>query len=339
MPRKGRSGWVIFLFQACGCEAIHNLALAQQRVDILSILKFSTLEMKLKGERTLSLSSGNAMIEGTIKDHGFSRKNLFEMKGLRFADRSIPRLKSRSSIDYQKGEVAIRNLMIEMEDLRLSANHVTITVPQIKTDSHVEIRSMHAAYRSTKALLKEGDFHLTFSPSEKGASGDLRFSAENILSQGITFSHLSGSGRFDDKNFSVNIAGAEVAGGRIKVALCGRASESLFPIRTTFLAENIDLRAILNAASKSIKLPHHIVGDEKLLTPDQKRVVTVENGNRKTVINGMAKAILTINRVPENEQNLNQVMPQAVEQFATIRRESAKKGWWIQASDGNWLRK
>lgn len=82
-----------------------------------------------------------------------------------------------------------------------------------------------------------------------------------------------------------------------------------------------------------------IIRDEKLLTPDQKKVISAENENRKTVINGMAKAIIRINRVPENEQNLKQVMPQAVEQFAAIRRESAKKGWWIQASDGNWSRK
>jgi len=82
-----------------------------------------------------------------------------------------------------------------------------------------------------------------------------------------------------------------------------------------------------------------IARDEKLLTPNQKNVVAAENGNRRTVINGMAKAIIRINRVPENEQNLKQVMPQAVEQFASIRREAAKKGWWIQSSDGNWIRK
>ena len=63
-----------------------------------------------------------------------------------------------------------------------------------------------------------------------------------------------------------------------------------------------------------------VVRDEKLLTPDQKKLVSAENENRKTVINGMAKAIIRINRVPENEQNLKQVMPQAVEQFAAIRQ-------------------
>jgi hypothetical protein len=82
-----------------------------------------------------------------------------------------------------------------------------------------------------------------------------------------------------------------------------------------------------------------IFREEELLTPDQKKLVSAENENRKTIINGMAKAIIRINRAPENEQNLKQVMSQAVERFASIRRESAKKGWWIQSPDGNWSRK
>jgi hypothetical protein len=82
-----------------------------------------------------------------------------------------------------------------------------------------------------------------------------------------------------------------------------------------------------------------VVRDEKQLTPDQKKIIAAENEDRKTVINGMARAIIRINRVPENDQNLKQVMPQAVEQFAAIRRETAKKGWWIQAPDGNWGKK
>ena len=40
-----------------------------------------------------------------------------------------------------------------------------------------------------------------------------------------------------------------------------------------------------------------------------------------------------------NEKNLNQVKPQAVEQFAAIRRSSANSGWWVQDEYGNWVRK
>ena len=78
---------------------------------------------------------------------------------------------------------------------------------------------------------------------------------------------------------------------------------------------------------------------EKALPPADRNIVEIENANRRTVINGMARAIIRINRVPENEENLKQVMPQATEQFAAIRRDSATKGWWIQSPDGNWVRK
>ena len=78
---------------------------------------------------------------------------------------------------------------------------------------------------------------------------------------------------------------------------------------------------------------------EGTLSDNDKKLVEQENENRRTVMKGMAKAIIRINRVPENETNLSQVMPQAVEQFASIRRDSAKKGWWVQDSLGNWTRK
>ncbi len=82
-----------------------------------------------------------------------------------------------------------------------------------------------------------------------------------------------------------------------------------------------------------------VVRDEKLMTPEGKRLADMENGNRRTVMNGMARAIIRINRVPENESNLKQVLPQAVDQFAALRRDSSKKGWWIQDQYGNWARK
>jgi uncharacterized protein YdbL (DUF1318 family) len=82
-----------------------------------------------------------------------------------------------------------------------------------------------------------------------------------------------------------------------------------------------------------------LVAREKTLTPADKKLVDMENENRQTVMKGMARAIIRINRVQENAANLNQVMPQAVAQFAALRRDSAKKGWWIQNPDGNWVKK
>jgi len=82
-----------------------------------------------------------------------------------------------------------------------------------------------------------------------------------------------------------------------------------------------------------------LVVREKTLTSADKKLVDIENEDRKTVMKGMAKAIIRINRLPETQENLNQVMPQAIEQFAGVRRDSAKKGWWIQDASGNWTKK
>jgi uncharacterized protein YdbL (DUF1318 family) len=78
---------------------------------------------------------------------------------------------------------------------------------------------------------------------------------------------------------------------------------------------------------------------EKALSPADQKLVDMENENRKTVMNGMARAIIRINRAQETPENLKQVLPQAVAQFAAIRRDSAKKGWWVQSAEGNWGRK
>ncbi|MBF0507213.1 MAG: DUF1318 domain-containing protein [Nitrospirae bacterium] len=82
-----------------------------------------------------------------------------------------------------------------------------------------------------------------------------------------------------------------------------------------------------------------LVPREGTMSPADRQLVDIVNKDRKIVINGMAKAIVRINRQPENPDTLQQVIPQATEQFATIRRDSAKKGWWIQDSNGIWSKK
>jgi len=78
---------------------------------------------------------------------------------------------------------------------------------------------------------------------------------------------------------------------------------------------------------------------ESTLSPEDTKIMENENENRRTVIRGMAKAIVRVNRVPETPENMSQVTPQATEQFAKLRRDAAKKGWWIQDANGNWSRK
>jgi hypothetical protein len=68
-------------------------------------------------------------------------------------------------------------------------------------------------------------------------------------------------------------------------------------------------------------------------------VVQAENNNRKTVITNMARAILRINKQPENKNTMKQVIGKAAATFAETKRDQAKAGWWIQLGNGRWVQK
>lgn len=67
--------------------------------------------------------------------------------------------------------------------------------------------------------------------------------------------------------------------------------------------------------------------------------VEQENANRSTVIWAMARAIVEINNQPVNTDTIKQVLDKAASQFAAVRRDAARPGWWIQTSGGDWVKK
>lgn len=69
------------------------------------------------------------------------------------------------------------------------------------------------------------------------------------------------------------------------------------------------------------------------------KLVEEENKDREVIMNGMTKAIVKLNKQEPSASNLAKVKPQASETFASIRREKAHPGWWIQLPDGTWKQK
>lgn len=69
------------------------------------------------------------------------------------------------------------------------------------------------------------------------------------------------------------------------------------------------------------------------------KLVQEENKDRDVIMNGMAKAILKLNKQEPTSANLARVKPQASETFASLRRDEAQPGCWIQLPDGTWKQK
>jgi hypothetical protein len=229
--------------------------------NVTSLLNLSPLEMESYGGEPLRLENVLVMMEGTMKGGTFSGKNSLEIKGLRFAGRLFPWFKSSSGIDYKENEVNLRDLRIETEETKSSAASLRITIPNTKRDYTVEIKGADAAYRTGEAAIKQADLFVGMRQDPKTISGDLRFSAGNIALQGMVFTQVVGEGRFDEKNFSINISRADFSGGRIRFTSDGRTPENPFPIKVKFNAEGINLGTLPKSAQKSLKLPFSLVGD------------------------------------------------------------------------------
>jgi hypothetical protein len=69
------------------------------------------------------------------------------------------------------------------------------------------------------------------------------------------------------------------------------------------------------------------------------KLVQEENKDREVIMNGMARAILKLNKQEATSSNLAKVRPQATDTFASLRRDEAQPGWWIQLPDGAWKQK
>ena len=78
---------------------------------------------------------------------------------------------------------------------------------------------------------------------------------------------------------------------------------------------------------------------DKAKLGDGQAVVDGENRNRKTVITGMARAILKINHQQETSSSLNQVLGKAAASYATTKQDAAQTGWWIELPNGRWVQK
>lgn len=78
---------------------------------------------------------------------------------------------------------------------------------------------------------------------------------------------------------------------------------------------------------------------DKAKAAGKEELVKAENDNRKTVITGMAKAILKVNKQPVTDAGVKQVLGKAAATYAATKQDGAKSGWWVQLPNGRWVQK
>ncbi len=99
------------------------------------------------------------------------------------------------------------------------------------------------------------------------------------------------------------------------------------------------LNALRDSGAVGLSSQGLIIVRDNAKLGDKQGLVKAENESRKTVISGMAKAILKINKQPATQANVNQVLGKAAATYAEIKRDEARPGWWVQLANGRWVQK
>jgi hypothetical protein len=233
------------------------------RMAMKSSVDLSPLQVKIKDRDTLSLGQSAVTVDGTIEGGTLSGKASVRMKQAQYSNHTIPELRSNMRIEYGKEETLLKDLVIETQDWKSSAARIRITAPGKDAGYTLDMKGLDVHLPGKEARLKQCDLNLALRPEGRSISGDIRFSAGEIAFQGILSANVSGVGRFDDRNFSMEISRAQVFGGRLKLLAHGRTSDGPFPVKSSFAAEDADLAAISKAVPKMAKLPYRIEGGLK----------------------------------------------------------------------------
>lgn len=99
------------------------------------------------------------------------------------------------------------------------------------------------------------------------------------------------------------------------------------------------INALFDSGAVGLNKQGRLTVRDKAKLGGNEALVNAENESRKTVITGMAKAIVKITKQPVTDTGTKEMLGKAAETFADTKREAAKPGWWIESPDGRWAQK
>ena len=159
--------------------------------------------------------------------------------------------------------IIAEDLLIETEGLKISSGRSTLIMPGEKGPLVFDATDVNVSYPEKKTSVKQMECNLKLNAGEKAVSGEFIFSIEKIIFEDVSSGVISGSGRFDGKEFHVAIPRLEVPRGNIRLTAGGRISGGPFPVDIQADAENIDMGVISRVASGFNKFPYNLSGDIK----------------------------------------------------------------------------
>jgi hypothetical protein len=234
-----------------------------EKIAVISGLHLSPLKVRTGGGTLFSVGGLDSSVEGTLAgDLSFAGKARLEMKSLAYAENNFPGLVAGFDIAYQENLVSVRDLKIDSERIKASLESMDVRTDKKGASYAVRVSGMGAMYPEKELVLNSASLVLDLRRDRKGSAGHLVFSAGEIIFQGIRSKAISGNAHFDEKEFSVDVSGADAAGGSVTLNALGKVPKGPFPVKAEIDLRDIDL-GDLSRASLFRKLPCSVTGSLK----------------------------------------------------------------------------
>lgn len=204
-------------------------------------------ELKLSGGRKMSVK---AVASAKVLKAGDILKKPVEIKLL-------------MNTQVTPENIVAEDLLIETEELKILSGRSRLIMHAEKGPLVFDAKDVDVSYPKKKTSVKQMECNLKLNVGEKAVSGEFIFSIEKFIFEDISSGVISGSGRFDGKEFHVAIPRLEVPRGNIRLTAGGRISGGPFPVDIHADAENIDIGVISRVASGFSKFPYNLSGDIK----------------------------------------------------------------------------
>jgi hypothetical protein len=177
-----------------------------------------------------------------------------------YDDYAVHGIKGGFSFSYDKGNVAINNPKVEAEEFFASADMMNIVMTDRRGELSLVAKNLNVSYPVKKASLEGLDFNAKLYTRDKNISGEVAFAAADGMFHAFRSGNVIGKAGFDGKDFSLDVARADIAGGRVSLTAEGKTSQGPFPMKTEITAEYLDLGQLAAFAEKFGESKYKVTG-------------------------------------------------------------------------------
>lgn len=205
------------------------------------------------------------------------------LKDFRYGGYSIPWLQAKSDVAYRDDTITLNAPEVTSPDFAVSSRRAAVRWSARDNVDVItaNVNGINASYPLKGIGTTNADISVTLNKKRKVWDGNFDFSTGEVTFQSMRGALLKGKGHFDEKKYSLDIAQADIAGGRIRLAAEGGMSGKIFPLKIKGNAENVSIESLSKNMSDILSISYPQSGRIKKASFD----ATIESSG---AVKGMA---------------------------------------------------